>query len=83
MHRGMRRNNPPGQQPLHGQATWQQHMMHKNMHQLIAGLNAVMFNQSEKGRVVGRFSPRGFSGGYGRNAHGRGRHSYCRRGCGP
>ncbi len=31
----------------------QQNMMHENMHQLIAGLNAVTFNMSDKGRGVG------------------------------
>jgi hypothetical protein len=41
----------------------QQNMIHKNMHQIIAGLNAVTFNQSDKGCSAGHFAPRGFSGG--------------------
>jgi hypothetical protein len=61
----------------------QQNLMHKNMYQIIAGLNAVMFNRSDKGRGIGRFAPRGFSGGYGGHAHGRGGRSYHGRGCSP
>jgi hypothetical protein len=60
----------------------QQHMMHKNMHQLIAGLNAVTFDQSDEGRGAGRFAPRGFSVGYRGCACGRGDRSYHGRGCG-
>ncbi len=68
-----------------GHLAAKQHMMHKNMHQLIAGLNAVLvtFNQSDEGRGGGRFAPRGFSGGYGGCACGRGGYSYCGRGHGP
>jgi hypothetical protein len=48
----------------------QQQLMNQNMHQLIDGLNAVTFNQSNKGRGVSRFAPnhfapRGYRGGYG------------------
>jgi hypothetical protein len=57
--------------------------MHKNTHQIIAGLNAVMFNQSDKGCGAGRFAPRGFSGGYRGRAHGCGGRSCCGRGRGP
>jgi hypothetical protein len=61
----------------------QQNMMHKNKHQLIAGLNAVTFNQSDEGRGAGCFAPRGLSGGYRGRACGHGSHSYRGRGCGP
>jgi hypothetical protein len=61
----------------------QQQMMHKDMHQLIVGLNAVMFNQSDEGRGVGRFAARGYSGGYSRHARSRRGHSYHGRGPGP
>jgi hypothetical protein len=37
----------------------QQNMMHENMHQLIAGLNAVAFNMSDEGRGVGQFGGQG------------------------
>jgi hypothetical protein len=57
--------------------------MHKIMHQIIAGLNAVMFNQSDKGRGAGRFAPRGFSGGYRGLARSHGGRSYRRSGRGP
>jgi hypothetical protein len=44
----------------------QQNLMHENMHQLIAGLNAVAFNISNKGHGVGQFGTRGnYGGGYG------------------
>ncbi len=61
----------------------QQQVMHENMHQLIVGLNAVTFNQHDKGRGMGRFSAHGYSGGYGGNggqARGRGGCSFCGRG---
>ena len=61
----------------------QQNMMHKNMHQIIAGLNAVRFNQRDKCRGAGCFAPRGFSRGYRGRACGRGSRSYCRHGCSP
>jgi hypothetical protein len=35
----------------------QQEMMHQNMHQLIARMNAVTFNQSNEGRGIGRLPP--------------------------
>jgi hypothetical protein len=61
----------------------QQNMMHKNMHQIITGLNAVMFNQSDEGRGTGRFALRGFSGDYIGRARGRGSRRYRGRGRGP
>jgi hypothetical protein len=63
--------------------TAQQNLMHKNMHQLIAGLNAVTFKQSDKGRGADHFAPRGLSGSYGGRAPGHGGRSYCGCGCGP
>jgi hypothetical protein len=55
--------------------------MHDNMHQLIAGLNAVAFNVSNNGRSVGRFGGQGnYGGGYGGRSRGRGRPFH--RGCG-
>ncbi len=60
-----------------------QNMIHKNMHQIITGLNAVTFNQSDKGRGAGRFAPKEFSGGYGGCARSRGGRSYRGSGCGP
>jgi hypothetical protein len=42
----------------------QQQLMHENMHQLIVGLNAVTFNQSDAGQGTGRYSTRGYGGGY-------------------
>jgi hypothetical protein len=53
----------------------QHQLMHQNMHQLIDGLNAVTFNQSNKGREVscfapGCFAPQGYRGGYGRRSCG-------------
>jgi hypothetical protein len=51
----------------------QQNLMHENMHQLIAGLNAVAFNVSNKGRSVGQFNMCGnYGGGYGGCLRGRG-----------
>jgi hypothetical protein len=58
----------------------QQQMMHKNMHELIIGLNVVTFNQSNEGHGVGHFAAQGYSGGYGGCARSRGGCSY--RGCG-
>jgi hypothetical protein len=43
----------------------QQEMMHQNMHQLIARMNAVTFNQSDEGRGVGHYAPRGYKRGSG------------------
>ncbi len=43
----------------------QQQLMHENMHQLIAGLNAVNFNQSDGGCGIGCFGARRYSSGYG------------------
>jgi hypothetical protein len=34
----------------------QQDLMHQNMHQIIAALNAVMFNVSNKGRSIGHYA---------------------------
>jgi hypothetical protein len=34
----------------------QQDLMHQNMHQIIAALNAVMSNASNKGRSIGRYA---------------------------
>jgi hypothetical protein len=43
----------------------QQKLMHKNMHQLISGLNAVTFNVSNKRCRVGQFASCGsYGGGY-------------------
>ncbi len=61
----------------------QQNMMHKNMHQLIAGLNGVTFNQSDEGRGAGHFASRGLSRGYGGRACGCSSRSYHRLGRGP
>ncbi len=53
----------------------QQEMMHQNMDQLIAGMNVVIFNQSNEGRGVGHFPPRGYgSGSSGRFCTRRGRY---------
>jgi hypothetical protein len=53
-----------------------QKLMQKNMHKLIAGLNAVNFNVIDKGCGVGRFSHRGnYGGGYGSQSRGRSRPS--------
>ncbi len=52
----------------------QQHLMHQNMHQIIATLNAVTFNVSNKGRSIGRYAG-GQGCGHVRPARG--------RGCGP
>ncbi len=49
----------------------QQQLMHENMHQLIAGLNAVTFNQSNAGQCTGRFGARGYGGKHGGRARGR------------
>jgi hypothetical protein len=44
----------------------QQNLMHENMPQLIAGLNADNFKVSDKGHGVGRFGGQGnYDGGYG------------------
>jgi hypothetical protein len=34
----------------------QQDLMHQDMHQIIATLNAVVFNASNKGRSIGRYA---------------------------
>jgi hypothetical protein len=36
--------------------TSQQDLMHQNMHQITAALNAVMFNVSNKGHGIGRYA---------------------------
>jgi hypothetical protein len=52
----------------------QQNLVHENIYQLIAALNAVAFNVSNKGRSVGRFGTHGnYGGGYGGRS--------CKRGC--
>jgi hypothetical protein len=48
-------NNSQRQEVQLAHLASQQNMMLENMHQLIAGLNAVNFNISDKGRGVGRF----------------------------
>jgi hypothetical protein len=46
-------------------------MMHKNMHQLIEGLNAIAFNISNKGCGVGCFARQSpYGSGYGRRSRG-------------
>jgi hypothetical protein len=61
----------------------QQQLMHENMHQLIAGLNAVIFNQSNAGQGTGRFSAHGYGGRYGGRARGCGDYRFYGHGWGP
>jgi hypothetical protein len=49
----MAANNSQRQELQLAHLASQQHMMHENMHRLIAGLEAVAFNMSDKGHGVG------------------------------
>ncbi len=50
----------------------QQDLMHQNMHQIIAALNAIMFNIRDEGRGIGRYAGRQ-AHRHGRHLHGQGR----------
>jgi hypothetical protein len=64
----------------------QQDLMHQNMHQIIAALNAITFNANNKGRGIGSYAG-GQGRGSARQARGRGRgppmYAICGRGFNP